>query len=54
LSVLFFLFVACFILWLLLSLLFKNKISGFTGDCLGTANVVTELIILLFYARIST
>ena len=54
LSILFFLFVVCFILWLMLSLLFKNKISGFTGDCLGAANIVTELIILLFYARIST
>jgi len=39
--------VVCFIAWLFLFLYFKKRIGGYTGDCLGAIQQITEIVSLL-------
>lgn len=39
--------IASFIVWLFMFLYFKKRIGGYTGDCLGAIQQITELVSLL-------
>ncbi|MDG1154181.1 MAG: adenosylcobinamide-GDP ribazoletransferase [Alphaproteobacteria bacterium] len=41
------LLIVSFVVWGLLSLLYRKKIGGINGDCLGASQVISEIIILL-------